>query len=185
VFYIVCGKQTFLFTTMPQTKLQKEKVLEELKEKTAKQKAIVFIDFTGLKVKDFSNLRKKLKATENEVKVTKKTLMGIIFKNAKLEIDAKKLPGEIALVFGYKDVISPAKTLWQFSQQNQNLKILGGFIENKFKEAEEIITLAQLPTREELLAKLVGSISSPISGFVNVLQGNIKGLLYALSAIKK
>ncbi len=169
---------------MPQTKLQKEKILEELKEKTARQKAIVFVDFTGLKVKDFSNLRKKLKAADNEIKVAKKTLMGIIFKNAKLEIDAKKLPGEIALVFGYKDVISPAKILWQFSQQNQNLKILGGFIENNFEEAEEIIELAQLPTREELLAKLVRSISAPVYNFVYALQYNLKGLIYLLTKAK-
>ena len=169
---------------MPQTKLQKEKILNDLKEKTARQKAIVFVDFTGLKVKDFSNLRKKLKAADNEIKVAKKTLMGIIFKNAKLEIDAKKLPGEIALVFGYKDIISPTKILWQFSQQNQNLKILGGFIENHFKEAEEIIELAQLPTREELLAKLVRSISAPVYNFVYALQYNLRGLVYILSKTK-
>jgi large subunit ribosomal protein L10 len=170
---------------MALSKSQKEKILDDLKEKIAKQKAIIFIDFTGLKVKDFSNLRKKLKATDNELKVAKKTLMEIIFKNAKLEIDAKKLLGEIALVFGYKDIISPAKATWQFSQENQNLKILGGFIENKFFEAEEIITLAQLPTKEEMLAKLIGSIKAPISNFVYILQNNIKGLIYALSAIKK
>ena len=169
---------------MAQTKIQKEKTLDDLKEKIDRQKAMIFVDFTGLKVKDFSNLRKKLKAADNEIKVAKKTLMRIIFKNEKLEIDTKKLPGEIALVFGYKDIISPAKMVWQFSQQNQNLKILGGFIENKLKEAEEIITLAQLPTREELLAKLVGSISAPVYNFVYALQYNLKGLIYLLTKVR-
>lgn len=170
---------------MPFTKQQKEKIIEDLKEKIAKQKVLIFVDFTGLKVKDFSDLRKRLKAVGSEIKVAKKTLMGIVFKKAKLETETKKLPGEIALVFGYEDIISPAKTIFQFSQEGQNLKILGGFVENQFKEAEGIITLAQLPTREELLAKLVWSISAPVYNFVYALQYNLKGLMYLLSIIKK
>jgi len=167
------------------TRIQKQKIIEDLKEKIAKQKAMIFVDFTGLKVKDLSNLRKKLKRVGDEIKIAKKTLLGIALKNAGIKIETKKLKGEIALIFGYKDEISPAKIVYQFSQERPNLKILGGIIENKFTEAEQVITLAQLPTKEELLAKLVSSISAPISNFVNVLQGNIKGLIYALSAIKK
>ena len=170
---------------MPLTKTQKQKILEELKEKIARQKAMIFVDFTGLKVKDLSNLRKKIKMVGDEIKVAKKTLLELALKSAKLETEIKKIPGEIAVVFGYKDEVSPAKTVYQFSKENQNLKILGGFLENKFREAQDFVTLAQLPTREELLAKLVGSISAPVSNFVSVLQANIKGLIYALSAIKK
>lgn len=170
---------------MPLTKTQKQKIIEELKEKIAKQKAMVFVDFTGLKVKDLSNLRRKLKTTGDELKVVKKTLLGLAFKTAGIEIETEKLKGEIAIAFGLKDEISPVKIIWQFSQENPNLKILGGFFENKFREAEDIITIAQLPSREELLAKLVGSISAPVSNFVNVLQGNTRNLVFVLSAIKK
>ena len=170
---------------MALTKAQKQKIFDDLKEKIEKQKSMVFVDFTGLKVKDFSNFRKKIKASGDNIKVAKKTLLGMAFKKAGLEIELKKIKGEIAAIFGLKDVFAPAKTAYQFSQENKNLKILGGFFENKFREAEMIIELAQLPSKEELLARLVGSISAPISNFVNVLQGNIKGLLYALSAIKK
>ena len=166
------------------TKQQKQKIVEELKEKTERQKAIIFVDFTGLKVKDFSLLRKKIKAAGNELKVVKKTLMDIAFKKAKLTAEPKKMPGEIALVFGYQDIISPAKIAWQFSKDFPSLKILGGFLENDFKEADEIIALAQLPSREELLTKLVGSIAGPISGFVNALEYNIKGLIYLLTKVK-
>ncbi len=169
---------------MPLTKAQKQKILENLTEKIAKQKAMVFVDFTGLKVKDFSNLRKKIKVAGSEIKITKKTLLGLAFKKSGLAIEPKKLKGEIALVFGYKDEVSPAKIVYQFSQGNKNLKILGSFIESqKLLDIEQTIELAKLPSKEELLARLVGSIASPISGFVNVLQGNIKGLIYALSAI--
>ena len=170
---------------MPLTKEQKKKIVEDLKEKIARQKAIIFVDFSGLRVKDLSNLRKKLKAANSELKVTKKTLLDLVFKKTGLAIEAKKIKGEIALIFGYNDGLSLAKMIYQFSETNPNLKILGGFFEKKFREAEEIITLAQLPTREELLAKLVGTIFAPVSNLVNVLQGNIKGLIYALSGIKK
>lgn len=170
---------------MPLTKEQKKKIIEDLKEKIARQKVIIFVDFTGLKVKDLSFLRKKLKTSGNEIKVAKKTLIGIAFKENKIEFEPKKLPGEIALVLGYNDEISPAKIVWEFSQEHPNLKILGGFFENKFFETEKIIELAKLPTKEELLARLVGSISAPISNFVNILQANIKGLILALNAISK
>ncbi|MDI6603214.1 MAG: 50S ribosomal protein L10 [Patescibacteria group bacterium] len=169
---------------MALTKTQKQKILEDLEDKIARQKAIIFIDFTGLKVKDLSVLRRKLKMADCELKVAKKTLMRIAFKKAKIEIEIKKLPGEVALVFGYKEVITPAKIVYQFTEMNPNLKILGGFFENKFRELEEIITLAQLPTREELLVKLVGSIQAPISNFVRILEANIKGLIYVLSKVK-
>lgn len=169
---------------MALTKAQKQKIVEDLKEKIARQKTMIFVDFTGLKVKDLSNLRKKLRAVDSELKVAKKTLLGLVFKKAGLEIEAKKIKGEIALVLGYNDGLSPAKIIYQFSQENPNLKILGGFFEKKFREAEEIITLAQLPAREELLAKLVGTISAPVSNLVNVLQGNIKGLIYVLTKVK-
>ncbi len=169
---------------MPQTKEQKQKVLKALKEKIAKQKAIFFVDFAGLKVKDMSDLRKKIRGVDGEFKVAKKTLMGIAFKDAKIDIDAKKLPGELALVLGYKDEASPAKLIWETSSRNQNLKILGGFMNNKLMTKEEVEFLAQLPGRDELLAKLVASFASPMSGFLNVLQGNIKGIVYVLTRIK-
>ena len=171
-------------TNMALTKVQKQKILDELKEKIAKQKVMIFADFTGLKVKDLSNLRKKIKAADGEIKVAKKTLLGLAVKGAGLEFEAKKIKGEIALVFGYKDEISLTKIIYQFAEANPNLKILGGFLENQFRTAEEIITLAQLPTKEELLSGLVRSVSAPISNFINVLQGNIKGLIYLLTKIK-
>ena len=171
---------------MPQTKQQKQKIIEELKEKIDKQKVVVFFDFTGLKVKSLSDLRKKLKKENSELKVAKKTLMAIAFRGMGESVaeNIKKLTGEVASVFGYKDGILPAKIVYQFSKENEKLKILGGFFENKFREAEEIIVLAQLPSREELLAKLVGTISAPMSGLINALQYNIKGLIYLLTKAK-
>lgn len=173
---------------MALTKEQKQKIIEELEEKIARKKAIIFVDFTGLKIKELSDLRRKLKSTGNELKVAKKTLMGIAFKKAGLKVESRKLKGEVALVFGFKDEISPAKIVWQHSENNPNLKILGGIIESKgyeFLKTEEIIELAKLPTKEELLQRLIGSLASPISGLINVLQGNMRSFLYIISQIKR
>ena len=170
---------------MALNKSQKKKIIDDLKEKIEKQKIIFFVDLKGLKVKDLSNLKKRLKKVDSQIKVSKKTLLRIALKEKRIELDTQKLEGEIASVFGFKDEILPAKTAYQFSLENKNLRILGGYFEGKFREAEEMITFAQLPTKDELLGRLVGSISAPISNFVYVLNANIKGLIYALSAIKK
>jgi large subunit ribosomal protein L10 len=174
---------------MPLTKDQKQKILEDLKENIAKAKAIVLIGITGLKVKEVSEFKKRLKAVDSRLKVAKKTLTELAFKDNKMDFDKNQFKEEMALVFGFKEGISTAKAVYQFSQDQtvngDKLKILSGFLDKEPKTSEEIIVLAQLPTKEELLAKLVGSISNPISGLVNVLQGNIKGLILSLNAISK
>ncbi|MCP6717928.1 MAG: 50S ribosomal protein L10 [Patescibacteria group bacterium] len=170
---------------MVKTKKEKKKELESLKEKIKKQKTMIFVDFSGLKVENMSKLRRTLKKSDSELKVAKKTLMKLALKEAGMENDISGLKGEIALVFGYEDEIVPAKLVYEFSRGNPSLKILGGFFENQFKSAEDFIVLAQLSSRQELLARLVGSISSPIAGFVRVLEANLKGLVCVLSAIKK
>lgn len=181
----------FFITTMALTKEQKKQTLDYLKEKIAEQKAMIFVSIEKVKVKNLSGLRKDLKQKNCEIKVAKKTLMKLAFKEKGIELDLNSLPGEVGLVFGYKDEVLPAKTVYNFikglglAPEDGNLRILGGFLENKFQGSEEIITLAQLPSREELLAKLVGSISAPVANFVNVLQGNLKGLVVALNAISK
>ena len=169
---------------MPLNKEQKKNIVEKLKQNIAQQKAVVFVAIEGLKTTGLFDLRKKLKEDDCLLIVAKKTLLSIAFKQSKIEFDAKELKGELALIFGFGDEIMPAKIAYQFSKKNKNLEILGGFFENEVKTAQEMIILAKIPSREELLAKVVSSISSPISGFVNVLQGNIKGLIYILKQAK-
>jgi len=171
---------------MPQTKEQKKKILEELKERIDRQKSVVFVAIEGLKAKDVFSLRETLKAADCLMSVVKKTLLDIAAKEKKIGLDARKgLSGQVALIFGFKDEISPAKIVYKFSLENKSLRILGGWLEGKLRTTQEIGELAKLPAREELLSKVVGSVSAPISGFVSVLQGNIKGLVYILSKIKK
>jgi len=168
------------------TRKQKEKILEDLKEKLSQQKAMVFVDFRGLKVKDLSDVRQKLKVANCQFLVAKKTLMRLAFQEKNIKFNPEELEGQIAVVFGFGDELSPAQTLFRLSQEHKNLKILGGFIESKkgeFLPSEKIIELGQLPTKEELYGRLVGSISAPISNFVNVLQAPLEICLYIIKSL--
>lgn len=159
---------------MALTKTQKQNILRDLKDKFAKQKAIVFAAITGLKVKDLSELRKEMKKNDCELKVAKKTLISSVLKENKISLDAKKLEGEVALGFGYKDEILPFKTLYDFAKSHENLKILGGIMGTEVLEKDKAIEFGGLPTRDELLVRLMA----------NVLQGNLRNLVYAISQIK-
>lgn len=163
---------------------QKQKIIEYLKDKVDKQKVMIFFDFTGLKVKDFSELRKRMKKIQSQVKVAKKTLLDLAFRKAGLKVEIKNLRGEIALALGFQDEISPVKTIYQFSQEHPNLKILGGFFEGEVVPAEKIIELAKLPSKAELLARLTKTMSLPLSNFVYSLQFNLKGLIHILAKAK-
>ena len=169
---------------MALTKDQKQKNIKELKEKIDKQKAIAFANIAGLKVQDLTKLRREMKKQECEIKVAKKTLTALALKEKGVLVDFKKIQGELALAFGYKDEVSAFRILNDFLKEHEHLKILGGLIGDDFLDQEKAIALAQLPTRDQLLAKLVGSISSPLSGLVFVLQGNIKGLINVLAKAK-
>jgi len=169
---------------MSQTKEQKKKIIDNLAKDLDKQKSIVFIAIDNLKTKELSDLRKRLKVKDCLLAVVKKTLLNLTLKKKKIAVDTKKLTGQLALVFGFGDEVSPAKITHQFSLESKNLKILAGFFDNQFRTKDEVIALAKIPSKEELLTKVVGSISAPISGFINVLQGNIKGLITVLAKAK-
>jgi large subunit ribosomal protein L10 len=171
---------------MAKTKEQKQEILDDLKEKIAKQKSVVFTDFTKVNVKDLTELRKKMKESDCEFKVAKKTLIQKAFEdsNPKVGESVREMSGEIALGFGYSDEVSPFKISGDFSKKNENFKILGGLIGDDVFKDDKAKVLSELPTKQELLARMVGSIGAPISGFVNVLGGNIRNLIYTLNAIK-
>jgi large subunit ribosomal protein L10 len=170
---------------MALTKDKKKQIIEKLEKSISAQKIMLFVGIAKLKTKDLFDLKKNLKDKGNILTVAKKTLFKIAAKNKGIDIDAKKLDGEVAIVFGSEDEVSAANIVDKFSRKNENLKILGGFFESELIASDKVIALASIPPRQELLAKLVGSINAPVSGFVSVLNGNIRGLVLALDAISK
>lgn len=166
-----------------QTKQQKKEIVKELAEKIKSSKSIVFSDYKGLSVKDMTVLRKDLKKEGADFNVFKKTLMNIAFKEAGIDVDIKKLEGQVALAISSQDEVAAAKIIAKMAKANENIKMLGGILGTKELSCEEVKALAKLPSKEELLAKLVGSLNAPISGLVNVMAGNLRGLVNVLKAV--
>lgn len=165
---------------MIKTRKEKEKIIKKIRENLKKCKVIYFIDFKGLKGDSLFKLRRELKKIESVLYVAKKRLIKLVFQKTKISLDAKVLEGQVALVFGLKDEIALAKAIYEFQQTDGHLKILGGFVENESMTEAAITRLAQLPSKEVLLRRLLNSLESPIFRLNNIAQANIKGLLYLL-----
>lgn len=166
------------------TKDQKKQLVKNLAENIKASKSAVFVDYRGLKVKDLTGLKKELRGSGVEFKVAKKTLIEKALKEAGIDMDVKNMEGQIAVALS-GDEITGAKIIEKFGKTNENLKILAGILEKKLMGAAEVRELAKLPGKEELLAKLVGTLNAPVSGFVNVLAGNLRGLVQVLKAISE
>lgn len=167
------------------TKEQKKEILADLVDKFSRSKTVVFADYRGLDVASISELRDQLREGGSECKVAKKTLIKLAAKENKIEdLNDDVMEGPVAATFSYEDELSGLKILFNFSKKNNNLKLLGGVMDGKVVSAAEINALAKLPSREELLAKMIGSMNSPVSGFVGILGNLIGGLMRVLGAYK-
>ena len=148
---------------------QKEEEVSKLAEKLKEAKVILLTDYRGINVADVTKLRADLRNTNSEYKVIKNN----IIKRGESGLD-DLLEGPTAIVIGTEDYLEPSKVIYNFSKNNEFYKIKGGIIEGKVMTAEEIITLAKLPSRQELMAKLAGA-----------LLGNITKLAVALDAVRE
>ena len=167
---------------MPNLKNQQE--LKSLTEKFKAMKGLILTEYHGLNVEEISELRSKLRPLNSEYTVVKNTLSEIAFKEMGIETGDNFI-GPIALVIENGDIVSPAKTVVEFAKTHAKLRVKAGFVEGKFVSAAVVEQLSALPSREVLIAKMLGSMNSPITGFVNVLAANIRGLVTVLDAISK
>jgi large subunit ribosomal protein L10 len=158
---------------MALTKEQKTKQIDSIKEKVSKQKSMVFVDFSKVASKDMFSLRKSLKEAGCNLKIAKKTLVRIAFGQYGISYWNKikeSIPGQLALVFGIEDEVAPARIANNFAKTQENFKILGGIFEKRFIDKARVLELAAIPTRNELLGRLVGSLASSMTSFVRVLD---------------
>lgn len=168
------------------TKNQKIELVNELIEKIKSAKASIFVDFKGVKVKELTELKKTLRKSEVEYIVVRKTLLDISLEKAGVkDPNVKKMDGQVAISLSNADEVSAAKIIDEFAKKNENIKILGGVLGSEIMSELEAKALAKIPSKEQLLGQLVGSLNSPISGFVNVLAGNMRGFVQVLNAIKE
>jgi large subunit ribosomal protein L10 len=170
---------------MAKTKVQKEKMIEILEDRVSKMKSAVIVDYQGLKVKDTEELRGILREKGVTFNVSKNTLTKIVLKKHGIELDEGIFAKPVAIAFAMEDEVAPAKEIALYAKKNEAIEILGGILENKFIDEATVKRLAALPSRDELRGKMVGTIAAPLSGMVNVMAGNIRGLVQVLSALKE
>jgi large subunit ribosomal protein L10 len=171
---------------MAKTRQSKEETLTTLVDKLKRMKSLVFTHYQGLTVKDVTELRSLLRKEQVDLLVAKKTLLRKALKEVNADTSiVDQLDGDLALAFGFGDEVTPAKLLQAFAKTHPTVKLSGGLVEGQFLNAEQAVALAKLPSRPELLAKTVYVLNSPISGFVQVLGGTMRGLINVLQALQE
>jgi large subunit ribosomal protein L10 len=171
---------------MPKTRKQKEHTLEQLIQDLKSAKSATLASFSALTVSADQELRKNLRDQDITYSVIKKTLLRKAFD--KLGYPADKIDnqvGNLSLAVSTQDEVAPAKTIHNFIQDHQSMTILGGILENKWIDQAKANELAQLLSKPELIAKTVGTIKAPLTSLVNVMAGNLRGLVNVLGAIKE
>lgn len=166
------------------TKAKKEEIIQELQEKFEGSVVSVFADYRSLNVAEATKLRRKLRDAGCEYKVAKNTLTSLVAKRLGLEGIEPYLEGPIAIAFG-KDPVAPAKVLFEFIRENKKMEIKAAILEGKVIDAKKVKELADLPSREVLLSKVLGGMQSPLYGFASVLQGTIRSFVYAVEGVRK
>lgn len=163
----------------------KEQIVSEMTDKLAQAKTVVLVNYQGLKVSEIHKLKRQLFDVGIKFQIVKNTLLKIVLKNSNIDFDATVLDQPIAAVWGMEDEIVPAKQTVTFTKEAEKLQIIGGIVNGKFVDQNTIKQLATLPGREELYAKLVSTLNAPMSRLVNVLQGNLRGLVSVLDQYQK
>ena len=165
------------------TLLAKTKVIDEIKEKIESSQAVVLVDYRGLDVAQLTELRKKYREAGVDYKVYKNTMMKFAFKDLGYDEFNEFLKGPSAVAFGIEDPVAAAKVTAEFAKKNEKLEIKAGIVDGKIINIEEVKSLAELPSKEVLVAQVLGGLNAPIQGFANVLQGTIRSLAIVLNAI--
>jgi len=170
--------------------LPSEKILEEKKQLVAElssklQNAVagVLVDYKGITVADDTKLRKELREAGVDYSVIKNTTIHLAAKDAGIEGLDSVLEGTTAMGISSTDLVVTAKILSEYAEKNKKFSVKAGFVEGKVISAAEVEALAKLPPKEVLVAKVLGGFNAPITGFANVLNANLTGLVVALNAI--
>jgi len=165
-------------------KQSKEALVAEFSAKLKEAKAAFLADYRGLDVDQANDLRNKLRDAGVEYRVVKNTLLRLASKDTESECLNEYLSGPTSIALVNEDPVAPAKALVEFAKKNEAFELKAGMLDGKLLAVADIRALAELPSREELLAKMLGSMSAPASNFVGVLAAVPRTFVQALSAIK-
>lgn len=148
----------------------KQPIVEEISAQIKDAQSVVLVDYRGLTVEQDTRLRKQLREAGITYKVYKNTMMNFAFKGTDFEALAPYLEGPSAVAISTEDATAPARVLCKFAKEADKLEIKGGVVEGIAYDAKGIGEIAKIPSREELLSKLLGSIQSPITNFARVMN---------------
>ena len=166
------------------TKAFKEDKIKSIKEKLERAQVAIVTEYKGLSVDEIMNLRRKLQKEDGDYTVTKNTLAKIAVKGTAFEVLTDCFKGPIALAFGFKDQVSPAKALASFIKEVKKGEIIAAALDGKLLSADEAKALATLPSKEEIYAKMLGCINPPASGIANATNGVITQLVRTMAAVR-
>jgi large subunit ribosomal protein L10 len=164
-------------------------IVKNLKERLQDAKAIVLVDYKGINIEEVNQLRNRFRNEKVDYLVQKNTLVKIALNDMGITGLDEYLVGPTALAICKEDEIAPARVVVKFlkdiMEEKEFPKFKAGYISGNVMNAKQMLFLAQLPSREELLAKILGSAQAPISRFVGVTQGIIRKFVYAVDAVAK
>ncbi len=163
----------------------KAQIIEQLHEKAARANIAVVTDFKGMGVEEMTILRAKLREAGVDYQVVKNTLARLALKETSHDVLNDRLKENCAVALGYDDPVALAKALSDFAKGSKKLSLRYGSLEGKFLDEEGVKQLATLPSKPELLAKLLGTMNAVPTNFVNVFAAVLRNFLYALNAIKE
>lgn len=162
---------------------EKQEAVTQIAAKLSSAKSVFLTDYSGLTVEAITNLRRNLRKSQVEFQVSKNTLARIAAQEVGFKDLVPHLEGPTALAYGMGDPTAPAKVLTEFLKTNEKPKVKAIIFEGKYFDAKSMAEIATLPSREMLLARLLGSLNSPITGLASSLSGIIRKLAYALNAV--
>ena len=166
------------------TKAFKEDKVSLMKEKVDKAQVAIVTEYKGYTVEEITKLRRSLQKEDGDYMVTKNTLAKIAIKGTPYEVLADCLKGPIAIAFGFGDQVAPAKALSNFIKDTKKGEILAAAMDGKLLTAAEAKALANLPSKAEIYAKMLGCINSPASGIVGGINGVMSALVRAVAAVR-
>ena len=166
-------------------KLCKKEVITKLNKKFLDAKSGILADFTGMNVKEMETLRGGFRSGSVDYHVVKNTLVFRASQGTAFEKISEKLVGPISVAISYDDVVAPAKIISEFNKENNDkLKVVCGVMEGKAVTPEQIGVIANLPSKDVLISKMLCSMKAPVGGFVGTLSGVLRNFVGVLTSIK-
>ena len=166
------------------TKAFKSEKIAKMKEKIGKAQVAIVTEYKGMSVEEITKLRRELQKEDGDYMVTKNTLAKLAVKGTDYELLSDSFKGPVALAFGYGDQVMPAKTLAKFIKDTKKGEILGAVLDGRLLSSSEAKALANLPTKAEIYAKMLGCINGPASGIANAVNAVMSQLTRTIAAVR-